>query len=108
MHNIIAGNLPENIFVILFGISGAFQVHENIPICQDFIWTLVSCFGKSDKQQSSCEQVKPRFTTRVDTRCEALWGKHSHLHVSDLWVKSITPYKKPLTLLLSVLYEVKS
>ena len=31
MHNIIAGNLPENIFVILFRISRAFQVHENIP-----------------------------------------------------------------------------
>ena len=45
---------------------------------------------------------------RVDTRCEALWGKHSHLHASDLWVKSITPYKKQLTLLLSVLYEVES
>ena len=31
MHNIIAGNLPENIFVTLFRITGAFQVHENIP-----------------------------------------------------------------------------
>ena len=51
---------------------------------------------------------KRHSVSRVDTRCEALWGKHSHLHVSDLWVKSITPYKKPLTLLLSVLYEVKS
>ena len=58
-------------------------------------------------QQNVGSKRRCRVGVRVDTRCEALWGKHSHLHVSDLWVKSITPYKKPLTLLLSVLYEVK-
>ena len=66
MHNIIAGNLPENIFLILFRISGAFQVHENIPICQDFIWTLVSCFGKSDKQAL----VKKKEMDKASAQCD--------------------------------------
>ena len=45
--------------------------------------------------------------SRVDTRCEALWGKPSHLHVSDLWVEALHLTKKTY-ISLSVLYEVKS